>query len=213
MADIKTAMGQMIQNEKDNLAKVLDAYFKDNPKVYNIEFVAAHTTYLNIGCVNAKYGGKYYVQYALNEILRDSSGYTLVISQWGDNPSDESEYINLADIYPLPGELTELTEVVKKVINPVENIYHFDAIQTQRIEEFNRALTLLHEADVALIIDVDDNCVGRFANGEAVDYFFEDDDDDGVAIDVKRLPKTEYEGQIIGIDTVLTGQPLRCYWK
>lgn len=108
MADIKTAMGQMIQNEKDNLAKVLDTYFKDNPKVYNIEFVAAHTAYLNIGCVNAKYGGKYYVQYALNEILRDSSGYTLVISQWGDNPSDESEYINLADIYPLPGELTEL---------------------------------------------------------------------------------------------------------
>lgn len=169
MKDIKATIRQLVQNERNELETVLDDYFSKHTKETNIEFVSANTTFFNIPFAN-NLGGTAYMQYALNELLRDCSGYTLVLNQWGDFPSSETVQVNIKDIEPLPGEFSALTEIVKGLTNPVNSAYHFDKAQLKRIAEFNRALALLHEADVALVVDASDYCTIHFVNGTDIDY-------------------------------------------
>ena len=163
MEDIKTTILQLVQNERNELDAVLDDYFSKHPEKTNIEFVSANTTYFNISYTN-KLGGIVYVQYALNELLRDCSGYSLVLNKWGDTPSSETLLVNMKNIEPLPGEFSALIKIINGLSSPVAGAYHFDNVQLKRIADFNRALALLHESDVAVVVDVNDNCVIRFVN-------------------------------------------------
>ena len=215
MEDIKTTISQLVQNERNELEAVLDDYFSKHSEETNIEFVSANTTYFNISYAN-KLGGIVYVQYALNELLRDCSGYTFVLNKWGDTPSSETLLVNLKNIEPLPGEFSALTEIVKQLSSPVAIAYHFDKVQLRRIDEFNRALALLHESDVALVVDASDNCTIHFVNGTDIDYVASFDASEAYVnpIDMSRLPLAEYEGNVIGIDDVVNeGEILGCYQK
>lgn len=215
MEDIKTTILQLVQNERNELEAVLDDYFSKHPEKTNIEFVSANTTYFNISYTN-KLGGIVYVQYALNELLRDCSGYSLVLNKWGDTPSSETLLVNMKNIEPLPGEFSALIKIINGLSSPVAGAYHFDNVQLKRIADFNRALALLHESDVAVVVDVNDNCVIRFVNAADIDYVASFDASESYVspIDMSRLPLAKYEGNVMGIDDVVNeGDILGCYQK
>lgn len=215
MEDIKTTILQLVQNERNELDAVLDDYFSKHPEKTNIEFVSANTTYFNISYTN-KLGGIVYVQYALNELLRDCSGYSLVLNKWGDTPSSETLLVNMKNIEPLPGEFSALIKIINGLSSPVAGAYHFDNVQLKRIADFNRALALLHESDVAVVVDVNDNCVIRFVNAADIDYVASFDASESYVspIDMSRLPLAKYEGNVMGIDDVVNeGDILGCYQK
>lgn len=201
MENINERVRQINREEAAELKGTLDAYFEAHPMEEAFVIPSGKSTVINLGAGD---GECHYTTFKVDAIKRTPEGYNLALIRCGngcDNFGEVHEHA-LGDADFIPGELSNLTDVVKGLAHTKSLVCEFSDKQKLAIRKFNDAMKYLHQTSVALLVDNCD-CHFRFANAKDVAYFCRPDNSDNtVKIDYELLPETseEHDGDFFGDD-------------
>lgn len=169
---IKQQLENVVKTEIAALKSVLDEWCKDN-NASELDFGGDLNTLPVIALYNENNEA---YNYFVKCIVSEDYEYSLVLNRT-DRPFlvDNYQHQHLEhDTWAfIPGELTRLTEEVKRAVDPGEPIYHFTDEQKAAINAFNDAFAKLGELKVQTLVDVENKDI-HFANGASLgDLFFD----------------------------------------
>lgn len=196
---IKEQLEAIVNTEIENLKKVLDEWFKADEDRTSLVLSDDPTQYPFFNMYNENNDA---VEYNVKRIEVTHEGYYLVLNMLGEQCCEENNryhYLDQDKWILIPGELTRLTEEVRRKMDPAEPIYHFTDEQWQAIGRFKDAMKELGEKKIFLLVDCE-NRQFRFANSVGECFF---DGSDGyqetgyvervASVDVDRLPDSDYQ--------------------
>lgn len=196
---IQERLNAIVYLEIKELKEVLDKWFNEDKDRTSLDFGKDVNKLPEINLYNE---WNYALNYDVKRIGVAHEGYYLVLNRSDMKTCEENNTIQYLDQDRwafIPGELSKLTEFVKKWTNPAEPLYHFSDKQKEAIEQFKAAMEAISKQNVALLVDVE-NKQFVFANCNGLGEAFFDGSDGYMQtgycthvadIDTDRLPRTE----------------------
>lgn len=145
------------------------------------------------------YGGSIddIAHYAVKRIEVDDRGYSLVLnrnmSAYGDEFSEDDnvyQYFDMDRDNFIPGELSKLTEFIKKWIDPLKSVCKFSKHQEELIQDFIRAYKNLDREGVSFLYDMREQDLYFYNENNVTDINI--NNGKGKEMDLDKLQKIDF---------------------